>query len=75
MDKIKKYIKRFFAAHRQDTRYELSMGDIKHGIMVVCNATNANAAYNAVVTFFDYGYAKGYRAAMAEMKKAGAVHD
>lgn len=24
-----------------------------------------------VVTLFDYGYAKGYRAAMAEMKKKG----
>lgn len=34
---------------------------------------DANGAFKVVATLFDFGYAKGYRAAMAEMKKGGAA--
>lgn len=65
MEKIKKYIENFLKHNTMNDRYGIYCGE-----MVSCiNAFDGKPA-ETVITIFDYGYAKGYRAAMAEMKKA-----
>ena len=71
MEKARKYVERFFKATRHNIRYTMNLkeamafrkeaetGDCDHRIHVLC-------------LLFDYGYAKGYRAALSEMKKGGA---
>ena len=73
MNKIKKYIDKFFSTTNKNSRYSMSFSDMKHGMQEVLCATDANGAFKVVTTFFDFGYAKGYRAAMAEIKKGAQV--
>ena len=51
----------------------MSFNESKAGINAVISSADANSAFDVITTFFNFGYAKGYRAAMAEMKKAGVA--
>lgn len=73
MEKIRKYVERFMKSKKQDTHYGLSFNESKAGMNAVISAADANGAFEIIATFFDFGYAKGYRAALAEMKKGGTV--
>lgn len=68
MDKIKKYVDRFIATAKVNEKYDMSATEL----LALANRANSGDALNAVSTTFSFGYAKGYRAAMAEMKKGGA---
>ena len=68
MEKIEKYIKKFFMKHEKNVRY-----DIRSNEMVLLSELMQKDRFRAISDIFNYGYAKGYRAAMAEMKKGGAV--
>ena len=71
MDKIKKYIARFLKENEMSTRYALHYEEWKalaeHALYSV------DRSLTAIETAFEYGYVKGYRAAMSEMKKGGAL--
>lgn len=67
MEKIKSYIDRFFKKTEMQNNYDMGRKEWR--------ALSENARSNpadATGTAFLYGYAKGHRAAMAEMKKGGA---
>lgn len=68
MDKIEKYVARFFKKNRRNPYYVLYTGEIIK-LAVRCGAKLPDT----IVLTFDYGYAKGYRAALAEIRKGGAV--
>lgn len=68
MEKIRKYVERFMKTHSKNRCYGMyanEVGEIRNAI--------ENKPFDAVMLIFDYGYAKGYRAAMAEMKKGGVA--
>ena len=71
MDKVKKYIARFLKENEMNTRYALHSDEwralAEHAVY------NIERAATAIVTAFEYGYVKGYRAAVSEMKKGGAL--
>ena len=68
MEAIRKYIERFFKRYEKNVRYDMNLHEIF--LLEEFASKNRNAAF---ATTFDYGYAKGYRAAIAEMKKGGAA--
>ena len=68
MESIEKYVKKFLNNHEKNVRYDMNL----HEIFLLEEFANKNKIA-AFTTTFDYGYAKGYRAALAEMKKGGAV--
>lgn len=68
MESIKKYVERFFNSHKKNARYDMNL----HEIFLLEEFANENSN-DAFATAFEYGYAKGYRAAMAEIKKGGAA--
>lgn len=72
MDKMKQYVERFFSTTKKNSKYGMSFSEMEHGMKEVFSATDANRAFKVITTLFDFGYAKGYRAAMAEIKKGGA---
>lgn len=72
MDKIKKYVERFFSTTKKKSGYGMSFNEMEHGMEEVLRATDANGAFEVITTFFNFGYVKGYRAAMTEIKKGGA---
>lgn len=73
MEPIKKYVERFFAKTRKNKEYGLSFDEMEQSMEEVFTVADANGAFKIVTTLFDFGYAKGYRAAMAEMKKKGGA--
>lgn len=73
MEKIRKYVERFFAKKPIETKYEMTYENVDSGINEVMRVEDERDAFSVVSTLFEFGYAKGYRAAMAEMKKGGAV--
>lgn len=66
MEKIKKYIENFLKHNTMNIRYGMYYNEI-----VSCINALEESQPSTICTIFDYGYAKGYRAALAEMKKAG----
>lgn len=68
MDKIRNYVNRFLKSNKMNDRYCIYLNEIG-----ACIRAFAEKPADTICTVFDYGYAKGYRAAMAEMKKGGAV--
>lgn len=68
MQKIKKYVENFFKTNKENTRYGMYVDE-----MMVCEDAMKIDPFDTIITLFNYGYAKGYRAALAEMKKRGAV--
>lgn len=72
MEKIKKYVERFFKGTKRNIRYMISTGECEEIVSTIQNSDGWDAI-SAACKAFDYGYAKGYRAAMAEMKKGGVA--
>lgn len=72
MESIKKYVERFFKTTKRNLRYSVSLGECKEVVDAVRNRDEFDGIF-ILGDFFDFGYAKGYRAAMAEMKKGGAA--
>ncbi len=72
MESIRKYVERFFSKTKKNSEYGMSFSEMEHGMEEVFSASDYNGAFKVITTLFDFGYAKGYRAAMAEMKKGGA---
>lgn len=72
MQKIKDYIDRFFKNKAMDANYALRTCEVVELIKEM-HWADTNKLYDAIAALFRYGYAKGYRAAKAEMKKAGAA--
>lgn len=71
MEKVKKYVARFLERNEMSTRYALHFEELK--ALAEHAVYNIERAATAIVTAFEYGYVKGYRAAMSEMKKGGAA--
>lgn len=71
MEKIKKYVARFLNRNEMNTRYALHSEEWT--AMAMHAIGNIEGAADAIVTAFEYGYVKGHRAAVAEMKKSGAI--
>ena len=70
--KIKNYIDRFFKSNKMDSNYTLKTSEMI-AIMEEMHFSDVNRLLYAITTLFRYGYAKGYRACKAEMKKGGSV--
>ena len=67
MEKIKKYIDRFRSGREISEKY-----DMKATEWFALREAASRNALEAIVDAFTFGYAKGYRAALAEMKKGDA---
>lgn len=72
MEKIKKYIDRFFKETKMNIRYSISLEECK-AIAANIRSKDEFDGIFAVSDAFEFGYVKGYRAALAEMKKGGAA--
>ncbi len=70
MQKIRDYIDRFFKTKKMNRNYALTTSEM---IAFRQEITDANGMFYSIATLFRYGYVKGYRAALAEMKKGGAA--
>lgn len=68
MKKIKKYVENFFKTNKGNTRYQMYASE-----MTACKDAMKINPFDTINTLFCYGYAKGYRAAVAEMKEGGAA--
>lgn len=68
MDKIEKYIIRFFKTTKMQDKYDMSVS-----IWKILSERAKIDPMDATGTSFLYGYVKGYRSAVAEMKKGGVV--
>ena len=66
MDKIKKYVEDFFKTNKGNSRYQLYTSE-----MEACKEAMKVDPFRTICTLFNYGYAKGYRAAVSEMEKGG----
>ena len=71
MDKIRKYIQRFFKTTKRNLKYSVSVEECEEVVDTIKNQDEFDGIF-ILGDFFDFGYAKDYRAAMAEMKKGGA---
>lgn len=72
MQKIRDYIDRFFKCKKKNTAYALTTTDMV-SFMDEFQSSDINGIFRTIITLFEYGYIKGYRAAKAEMKKAGVA--
>lgn len=68
MEKIKKYIQNFFSEKNVNRLYDMDALE-----WITLSNEAERDSINTVHTVFNYGYAKGYRAAMAEIKKGGVT--
>lgn len=73
MQKIRDYIDRFFGKTRKNQNYTMRSDELFVFMNEIMNSREPNGAFVAAGTLFDFGYVKGYRAALAEMKKKGGV--
>ena len=63
MKKIKKYVENFFKTNSGNARYQMYADE-----MTACKDAMIINPFDTINTLFNYRYAKGYRAAQAEMK-------
>lgn len=64
MDKIKRYVDRFIQKVTVNDRYDMKTMEW------IALANSDQNRYDVIGTTFNFGYARGYRAAIAEMKKS-----
>ncbi len=69
MESIRKYVANFLKKHERNRRLTMKFSELMSAVDMAKNGKPAEA----ISDVFSYGYAKGYRAAMAEMKKGGEV--
>ena len=72
MEKIKRYVERFLSNTTQNIRYSVTLEECRDVVNAIRNMDEFDGIF-ALGEFFSFGYAKGYRAAMAEMKKKGCA--
>lgn len=72
MEKIKKYVEKFFKTSKRNIRYSITLGECK-AVMAAIKSSDEFDGLFIIGDAFEFGYAKGYRAALAEMKKGSAV--
>lgn len=70
MQKIRDYIDRFFKGKKLNRNYVLTTSEM-NTLMEELQFADENKLFYTITTLFRYGYIKGYRAALAEMKKGG----
>lgn len=68
MDKIKRYVEDFLKTTKVKEKDQLYTDELD-----ACKKGHDGGSFRTICTLFDYGYAKGYRAAKAEMKKRGGI--
>lgn len=73
MEKIRKYVEKFFNGSKCNPHYRIKATEMIDVMNEIILSGDANSSLLIICTLFDYGYAKGYRAAIAEMKKGGAA--
>lgn len=66
MEKIKKYVDKFFKTTKVNIRYSISLEECKAFVHAIKNKDEFDGIF-VVSDAFNFGYAKGYRAAMAKM--------
>lgn len=71
MDKIKKYVEKFFSKTGRNIRFGLKYDECL-ALVNEIRRPDGNA-FSTASMLFDYGYAKGYKACQSEMKKGKAV--
>ena len=71
MEKIKKYVENFFKSTKRNIRYSITLAECSEVVDEVRRGETSGVF--VVSKLFDFGYAKGFRAAMAEIKKGGAA--
>lgn len=72
MEKIRKYVDKFFKGTKRNIRYMISLEECKAFVHAIKNKDEFDGIF-VVSDAFDFGYAKGYRVAMAEIKKGGVA--
>lgn len=70
MDKIKSYIDRFFKRKEMNDDYDMLVSEWR---TLSKEARQQSKTSDIISVTFSFGYAKGYRATLAEMKKKGGV--
>lgn len=65
MEKAERYIDGFLKTTGMNRRYDMNAGEL----LAFSQAARKGDTCNVVCAVFDYGYAKGYRACQAKMKK------
>lgn len=68
MDKIKRYVENFLKSHKMSEKYKICVSE-----MDACKNAMSVDPFRTICTLFNYGYAKGYRAAVAELEKEGGT--
>lgn len=71
MQKIRDYINRFFSKTRKNQNYTMRSDELFAFMNEIMDSREPNGAFAAAGDLFNFGYAKGYRAALAEMKRKG----
>ncbi len=66
MDKIKRYVDRFIKKVKANSRYDMSVLEWK----TLAQEAISGDILNTIGVTFNFGYIKGYKAAIAEMKKS-----
>ncbi len=69
MESIKKYVEKFFRTTKKNSRYEMSFSELESVVNEFICAKSVNEIFPIINTLFNFGYAKGYRAALRKMKK------
>lgn len=65
MEKIKRYVDRFIEKVTVNDRYDMSALELE----TLAQGASSGDVLNTISITFNFGYIKGYKAAMAEMKK------
>ena len=73
MEKIKKYVEKFFKGGKCNPHYGMKYNEMTDVMNKIISSGDASSSLPIICTLFNYGYAKGYRAALSEMKKGGAI--
>lgn len=68
MERIKEYIVRFFANKEMDDNYDMKVFEWRELV------NSKQSRCDIIATTFNFGYVKGYRAAMAEMNKVDRLN-
>lgn len=65
MESVKNYTKNFFKDHKKNMRFAMSTKEL------ICAVAESRAkdTIGVIYDVFNFGYAKGYRAALSEMQK------
>ena len=67
MESIKKYVENFKKRNKMNEHYTMRGAELFAVVDEVKTDT-----FKTIVSLFEFGYAKGYRAALAEMRMKGA---